>query len=448
MHSPNSPARLWGETRSLAALDPVRARGGGPILQDSSMWREGEGGLARPCTASESLESFVCATMQRRASHPRQKRQVELPTRSENRNEGSEVMLYALLMAGGSGTRFWPESRAKRPKQLLNIVDDSTMIQATVRRIASLIPYERIMVVCGLPHRQEISRQLPSIPEQMIVAEPKALNTAPCIALAACKLLRRDPEAIMAVLPSDHTIGNVARFLDLLRTAHTLAARGEALITFGIVPDRAETGYGYIECGELIEEADSQPVYRVNRFIEKPDLRRAMDYLERGNYLWNSGMFVWKASAIMEAFKTHLPRIAGAAEKILIAPDEYHEEEAVREAYEAMESVSIDYGILEKAENVVVIPADIQWNDVGSWNALEKMWENDPDGNAFKGKLLSLQSRDCIVSSQHKLTALVGVEDLIVVDTPDALMVCRKDRAQDVKILQGILKDQGHESLL
>jgi len=357
-------------------------------------------------------------------------------------------MLYALLMAGGSGTRFWPESRATRPKQLLNIVDDSTMIQATVRRIASVIQHERIMVVCGPSHRQEISRQLPSIPEHMIVAEPKALNTAPCIALGACKLLKQDPEAIMAVLPADHTIGKVGRYLDLLVTAHTIAAKGEALLTFGIVPELPETGYGYIECGELIQEADSQPVYRVNRFIEKPDLRRAMDYLAQGNYLWNSGMFVWKASAIMEAFKIYLPSIASAADKLMGALDEHHEEEAVQQAYEEMESVSIDYGILEKAENVVVMPADIQWNDVGSWNALERVWEKDPDGNAFRGKVLSLQSRDCIVHSSHKLTALIGVEDLIVVDTPDALMVCRKDRAQDVKILHDILKDHGHESLL
>jgi mannose-1-phosphate guanylyltransferase len=357
-------------------------------------------------------------------------------------------MLYALLMAGGSGTRFWPESRAKMPKQLINIVDDRTMIQATVRRIASLIPHGRIMVVCGLPHQQEIRRQLPSIPDNMIVAEPKALNTAPCIALAACKLLKRDPKAIMAVLPSDHTIGNVGRFLNILNAAHTVAAKGEALITFGIVPDRPETGYGYIECGELLEKADSQPVYRVNRFVEKPDLQRAMGYVKEGNYLWNSGMFVWKASAIMEAFKIHLPRIAAAADKMLTALNGPSEEEAVRDAYEDMDSVSIDYGILEKADNVLVMPADVQWNDVGSWNALKKVWENDPDGNAFRGKLLSVQSRDCIVSSKHKLTTLIGVEDLIIVDTPDALMVCRKDRAQDVKILQGILKDQGHEGLL
>jgi mannose-1-phosphate guanylyltransferase len=357
-------------------------------------------------------------------------------------------MLYALVMAGGSGTRFWPESRATRPKQLLSIVDERTMIQATVDRIAPLIPSERTMVVCGSAHGMETRKQLQQIAQEMILLEPRGRNTAPCIALGAYKLAQRDPEAVMVVLPADHIIRKEREFLRLLGIAAKVAAAGTGLVTLGIVPDRPETGYGYIERGEVIVTVDSQPVYRVRRFVEKPDLERAKEYVAEGKHFWNSGMFVWKVSEIIRAFVQHLPKVAQALTKISPAFGTPEEAKAIRDAYEVLESVSIDYGIMEKADNVVVIPAGIDWNDVGSWNALEQIWKRDENDNAVRGEFLSLESRSCIVSSTHKMTVLVGVEDLIVVDTPDALMVCRKDRAQDVRKIHELLDIRGHKELL
>jgi len=353
-----------------------------------------------------------------------------------------------MLLAGGSGTRFWPESRIVRPKQLLRIIGERTMIQATADRVAPLIPFERMMVVCGFAHKEEIRFQLGSIPQRMIVVEPQGLNTAPCIALGTYKLANQDPEAVITVLPADHTIGKEAEFLSLMDIAHRVAMEGEWLITFGILPMSPETGYGYIQYSDVAKTVDSQPLFRVKRFVEKPDLQKATEYIAQGNYLWNSGMFVWQAKTIIRAFETYLPRLAHAMEKVVPHFDTPREAQAVLDAYETISSVSIDYGIMEKASNVLVMPADVEWNDVGAWNSLEKIWEKDQDGNAFRGHLISLQSGSCIVSSMKKLTALIGVEDLIVVDTADALLVCRKDRAQEVKNLQELLKIQGYQELL
>ncbi len=357
-------------------------------------------------------------------------------------------MLYAVIMAGGSGTRFWPRSRKKRPKQILRIVGDNSMIRATVERILPQIPMERIMVVTGESHAEEIRAQLPELSNEMIVAEPWGLNTAPCIALAAYKLIKQDPEAVMVVLPADHLIRKEQEFLEILGTASKAAGTGDYLITFGIVPERPETGYGYIERGDPMLNLDAVDVFNVRRFVEKPDMATAREYLVQGNYLWNSGMFMWQASAIIKAFEKHLPTISRTMETILPALNGPEEAAAIREAYGRMESISIDYGIMEKADQVLVIEADVAWNDVGSWRSLEDVWGTDQDGNALSGDLVSLDSRGCTVSSPHKLTTLIGVKDLIVVDTQDALLICDKDRAQDVKALLDILKKKGYDELL
>lgn len=357
-------------------------------------------------------------------------------------------MLHCLIMAGGSGTRFWPQSRRHQPKQLLNIVGDKTMIRATVERVSPLVPFDRMLVVTGGSHEEKIRAQLPEMSGNAIVAEPVGRNTAPCIALAAYKLRKIDPDGVMAVLPADHLIVKESEFIKALESAYHVAYKNEHLITFGIVPDRPETGYGYIQRGDLVAENGDFKAYRVIRFVEKPELKIAQAYLAKGDYLWNSGMFVWKISTIIAAFERYLPSVSRAMETIEADLNTDKEAAAINKLYEELPELSIDYGIMERAEDVVVIPIDVGWNDVGSWTSLQDVWNTDEDGNAVKGQTLSLRSSGCVVSSPQKLTALVGVQDLIIVDTPDAILVCRKDNAQDIKQLQILLKERGYHGLL
>lgn len=357
-------------------------------------------------------------------------------------------MIYAVIMAGGSGTRFWPASRRAKPKQLLAISGDRTMIRATVERMVPEIPFHRTMVVTGRDHAAEIVSQVPELVKEMIVIEPRGKNTAPCVALAAYKLLKTDPDAVMVVLPADHLILDEAGFLDALRAAVEVASRGPHLVTFGVVPNRPETGYGYIKLGPKQLDAQSHDVFMVERFVEKPDVATAATYLASGQYLWNSGMFVWRAETIVKAFQELLPSVNDPIQKIVPSLNTPDEVEAVAAAYGEVESISIDYGILEKADSVLTMPIDVGWDDVGSWASLEKVWGCDEDGNAVNGDVLIVEAKGCIVSSPGKVTTLLGVDELVVVDTPDALMICRKDRAQDVRKIHELLKERGYGKLL
>ncbi len=357
-------------------------------------------------------------------------------------------MIYAVIMAGGSGTRFWPQSRRNKPKQLLNIAGEKTMIRATVERLVHEIPFHQIMVVTAESHAEVVRSQVPELDPDMVVAEPQGRNTAPCIALAAFKLYKKDPDAVMVVLPADHLIRREKEFLKALRMGVEAASRGEYLLTFGIVPVRPETGYGYVKLGTVILEVGSTAVYEVDRFAEKPDISTAQEYVTSGRYMWNSGMFVWKAAHIINAFDTHLPAVSTAMREILPVLNTPEESRALPQTYDKVQAVSIDYGIMEKAGNVVCLPIDVDWNDVGSWASIDGVWERDSAGNAIRGEVVSLHSENCIVSSPHKLTALVGAKDLIVVDTGDALLICAKQSAQDVRELQEILKARGYDHLL
>jgi mannose-1-phosphate guanylyltransferase len=357
-------------------------------------------------------------------------------------------MMHGVIMAGGSGTRFWPESRHDRPKQLLNIIGSKTMIRATAERILPEIPFERMMVVTGASHARKIAQQLPELAPGMIVCEPHGRNTAPCIALAAYKLFKTDPDGVMVVLPSDHLIGKQEEFREALRIGAEASSRGDHLVTFGVVPQRPETGYGYVHVGAAVLQVDAATLFKVQEFVEKPDHATAQHYVASGKYLWNSGMFIWKIRTIVRAFEIHLPGISRLMERISHALNTPAEPAAIAEVYETIESVSIDYGIMEKADNVLTLPVDVDWNDVGCWTSLGDVWACDDLGNAPRGNVVIVDSERCVVSSPHKLTALIGVQDLIVVDTPDALMICRKDRAQDVRKLQEILKAKGLEELL
>lgn len=357
-------------------------------------------------------------------------------------------MIYAVIMAGGSGTRFWPQSRRNKPKQFLNISGNRTMIQATIERILPEIPADRIVVVTSGAHVQELKSQAPELNPDMIVSEPRGRNTAPCIAVAAYKLQKIDPEAVMVVLPADHLIAREKEFLGDVVTGAEIVAQGDYLLTFGIVPTRPETGYGYIRLGEHESGVDSQRVFKVERFVEKPDLRTAEEYVATTGYVWNSGMFVWRVSAIVKAIETYLPALGKAMRSIGPEFGTPEEPRAINRVYEGLDAISIDYGIMEQADNVLCMPLDVGWNDVGSWVSLEDVLGRDNQGNSFKGQVVDLDTKSCIVLSPHKLTALIGVEDLIVVDTPDALMICSKERAQDVKRLQEALEEKGSGDLL
>jgi mannose-1-phosphate guanylyltransferase len=356
--------------------------------------------------------------------------------------------LYACIMAGGSGTRFWPESTVKHPKQLLAIGCERPLLLNTVQRISPLISPERQIVITGKDIATKISEIAPAIPEANIVIEPLRRNTAPCVLLAAKVIASRDPEGVMAVLPSDHLIAKSENFLKILRSAAELATKTDALITFGIKPGFAETGFGYVEFGQIAGSSGDFEYSEVRAFHEKPDLETAAEYLKRGNFYWNSGMFVWSVKAILSEFKTHMPELVAAFEGIRGDEDPSELTEQLRIIYKNLKGISVDYGILEHAERIYGFPADIGWNDVGSWSSLGELIEADENGNVFVGKVESLDSADCIASAKEGVAVLVGVSDLIVVHTSRATLVCEKSQAQKIKKVYDLLEEKGLKEYL
>lgn len=355
--------------------------------------------------------------------------------------------MYVVILAGGSGTRFWPLSRTKTPKQLMSVFGGRSMLQRTVERVLPLSP-KRIMVVTNILQAEETERQLRELggfPVD-VIAEPVGRNTAPAIALAAAIIARDDPGATMLVLPADHYIRNEEEFCRVARAACEAAADG-ALVTLGIEPTRPETGYGYIEA----ETSPGVGVYPVKRFVEKPDLPKALEFLAAGNFYWNSGMFIWRVEAIRRELSRQMPELAQAIDTIALEPGDLETlKHRVAAVYPGISGESIDYGVMERAERVLVIPASFGWSDVGSWSALPEVMDGDGNGNiaiAARG-LVSIDSANSLVYGNGKLTALVGVDGLIVVDTPDALLVCRQDRAQDVKKVVEALQKEGRAEYL
>lgn len=356
--------------------------------------------------------------------------------------------MFAVIMAGGKGTRFWPRSREKMPKHLLDISSERTMIRETVDRIRPLVPAERTLIVTGKSHAAEMIRQLPEIPPENILIEPVGRNTAPCIGLAALHILRRVPDAIMLVLPSDHRIGDEAAFLRIMQAAAGAASQGDALVTIGIHPTGPETGYGYIEQGDPLSAGGADAIYRVRSIREKPPREQAERFLAQGGFSWNSGMFVWKASTIIEAIGQFLPDFEQGLLQIREALGTDREEAVVSAVYTGQRAVSIDYGVMEKAKNVLVIPGAFGWSDLGSWDALWEVSEKDENGNAVRGAFIGVDAADSLIHGTGKLIALVGVKDLLVVETNDALLICRRGRSQDVRKIVEILEKKGSASYL
>ena len=352
----------------------------------------------------------------------------------------------ALIMAGGRGERFWPKSRKNLPKQFLSLTNDGkTMIQLTVERILPLVAMEDIYIATNESYRELVKTQLPNLPEQNILCEPVGRNTAPCIGLGAMHIKAKYDDAMMIVLPSDHLIKQKTLFLKTLRNACEVAEKNSNLVTIGITPDYPETGYGYICYDENISLGQA---YKVAQFVEKPDLETAKSYLESGQYLWNSGMFVWKTSVILDAFREYMPELYGQMLGVYDSLCTGSERDAIAGLYPQLKSESVDYGIMEKAENVLVIPAEFGWNDVGTWDALDDISEPDQDGNVIRGDHLGIDSHHCIVYGDKRLIATVGIQNLIIVDTGDALLVCDKNNTQDVKSVVEELKRRQRTDLI
>lgn len=359
--------------------------------------------------------------------------------------------VYAIIMAGGVGSRFWPRSRERSPKQLLEIVGTDTMIQSTFKRINRLVPTNNTFVVTNKLHQEEIFSQLPEIPRDKILVEPVGRNTAPCVGLAALWVQAIDPEGILVVLPADHIIKDEDEFLRILNIAIRVADEREALVTIGINPTHPETGYGYIQCAD--DDAQYNPylsdgVYRVKTFAEKPNLETAEKFLQSGGFLWNSGMFVWKAKTVLQEIQTHLPDLY---EQILsikkeLGTDNYSH--ALEVAYGLIRSISIDYGVMEKAGNVFVVKGSFGWSDVGSWDEAVRLSSQDDKGCTHRGKVVTIDSKGNFIDAGKKLVATIGVKNLIIITTDDAVLICEKGRSQDVKeIVDFIRRKQMNEYL-
>ncbi|MDD5218163.1 MAG: sugar phosphate nucleotidyltransferase [Candidatus Omnitrophica bacterium] len=339
-------------------------------------------------------------------------------------------MLWAVIMAGGAGTRFWPESRRKLPKQFLRFFGSKTLLEETVARLRDVVPASRTIVITSRDKVALSRKLLKKVPAAHILGEPVGRNTAPCAALAAAIALRKDPEAVIALLPADHHIGKPGVFRRALRTAFRVALKSRMPVTFGIKPAFAHTGYGYLEMGPLTERPSGAAVYRLKRFHEKPDGRKAAAFLRSGKFLWNSGMFVWRADEVLKATARYQPEIDDLVKKILGVVLQ----QGLNRWFAKMPSISIDYGLMEKMKGrILTMPVDFGWNDVGGWQSLADLCRCDREGNVVTGKALLVESAGNIVRSGDRLVALLGMKDHVVVDTPDALLVCPRGKTESIR---------------
>ncbi|MCM1385990.1 MAG: mannose-1-phosphate guanylyltransferase [Bacillus sp. (in: Bacteria)] len=346
---------------------------------------------------------------------------------------------YGVIMAGGGGTRFWPLSRQELPKQLLNLTGKDLMVNETIDRLEGNVEKEDIFIVTNVA-QAELMLEATSgrISAGHILAEPAARNTAACIGYAAMEILQKYGDGIMCILPSDHYIKKTDVYKKVIADAIQTAKETDALVTIGIQPTFPSTGYGYIRHEE---EKSQDGYYRVKSFVEKPNLKKAKEYLLSGEYLWNSGMFIWKASVIMRYFEGLLPDVYGCLQKIGKALNTSKEQEVIQEVYPQIPKISIDYGIMERADKVLVLEGDFGWSDVGSWDALEALYDKDEYGNITYGEQVHIDTHDCIIYAKDKLVTTIGLDSVIVVETEDAVLVCDKNRAQEVKKIVEALQD-------
>lgn len=353
-----------------------------------------------------------------------------------------------VIMAGGKGERFWPKSRISKPKQFLSLTGDNrSMIQKTYDRISSFVEKDDIYVVTNEKYKSLVIEHLPELPQSNILCEPEGKNTAPAIAYAAAVIDSRDKDSIMVVLSSDHLIKDEKEFISILQKAVKKAEKdSDSLITLGIKPAYAETGYGYIEYDK--DSVDSNGIYKVKRFVEKPVKEVAEEYIRLGNFLWNSGMFVWRTGTIIASFKEFMPSIYDSIIRLQNAYGSIEFETAVKEFYKYCQSESIDYGIMEKSSHIYIIPSDFGWDDVGSWLSVERINERDENGNVIQGESVAIDCKNVTVMGDERLVALIGLEDVVVVDSGDVLLVCKKSESQRVKEVIKEIRERNKNKLL
>jgi mannose-1-phosphate guanylyltransferase len=359
-------------------------------------------------------------------------------------------IIAVVIPAGGGGTRLWPRSRQKTPKQFLDIVSERTMLQETADRVRALVPPERLFVITNARHVAPVREQLPEMPRENVIGEPQGRDSAPAIGLMAASLEKRlGPDAVMVVLPADHVIPQDDHFRKILALAAEVAGEGW-LVTLGIPPTGPDTGFGYIQSGQAIRQAGELVVSQVQQFKEKPEREVAEQYLREGGYYWNAGMFIAAVKTVRSLYKTHLPQMEEGFHRIVEALGTSREQAALAEVFPTLEKISVDYGIAEKAEKVAVIPADIGWNDVGSWARLADVLaeEGHREDNIIVGHHIGVDTSGSMIYSPQRLIATIGLSDIVVIDTPDATLICPKSRAEDVKTIVDMLKAQDREEFL
>jgi len=365
-----------------------------------------------------------------------------------NQDETMTNRIYAVIMAGGSGTRFWPLSRRTTPKQVLAFNSPQTMMQETMNRLEGLIPREQTFIVTNEEQVKIIAPQLPQFKESCFLLEPVARNTAPCIGLAAIHIYNQDPDGIMVVMPADHLIRDTSAFQNVIKTAIDFVEKHDALMTIGIPPTRPETGYGYIQF-KTSGKSNSDNVCKVVTFAEKPDKKTAELFLKSGDFYWNSGIFIWRASRILKEMEEHLPEQYAQLQKIAVSLNKTNYQQKLTKHYKIIRPISIDYGIMEVTSSPrFMIEGDFQWSDVGSWDELYRISKKGCDGNVLIGETLTIDSERNYIYSPEKLTAVIGLADILVVNTPNATLICPFDRAQDVKeVVEKLEKDKRDEYL-
>ncbi len=353
--------------------------------------------------------------------------------------------LNILILAGGFGTRLWPSSREHMPKHLLTIGGEHSLLRETYLRIAPLVGPHQVYVATAAAHADQVRAHLPELPPENIIVEPMGKGTAPCIGLAALHMRRKNPDGIMASLHADHVILDPEGFRSALRSAAALAEKGY-IATLGITPRWAETGFGYIERGQPVD--DVLPAFHVVQFTEKPDAERARRFVESGRYYWNSGIFIWQIARILDEIRHLLPELHAALNEIDDALDTPEADAVLARVWPCIQPVTVDVGIMEKAQRVVVIPISVGWNDVGSWKAVAEVIPADGQGNVILGEHVALDVEGTLIWGGKRLIAAIGLKDMVIVDTDDVVLICPKDRAQDVKALVEMLRKENKRQYL